>query len=243
MQACVFPLCSGNDLSCFFPGFPCVSPETGETKFRRIMISFEMTIPIPSITTISVFLGGVGTAVIAWLALQHHMTERRRKTRAANLFFSIQMNDLSEEEYRSVRKSVLEAVEVVEGAKSLKNVGHVYYFNRDVPSHENLDQQHFPIDEYMRELDRCDYFIAIISKRVHSSIYFEAGYALAKGKECILFSAKQEEVLPTIARYCCETYPSCQSIPFSDISDVVHKLRQMTPNFKLQHATKHAPIA
>jgi hypothetical protein len=191
-----------------------------------------MAIPIPSITTIAVFLGGVGTAVIAWLALQQHITERWRRTRALNLFFSIQMNDLSEEEYRNVRESVLEAVEAAEGAKSLKRVGHVYYFNRDVPSHDKLDLPRFPIDEYMRELDRCDYFIAIISKRVHSSIYFEAGYALAKGKECILFCASQEEVLPTIAKCCCETYPKCQAIPFSHIDDVIHKLRQMTPNLK-----------
>lgn len=139
----------------------------------------------------------------------------------------MQMNDLSEEKYQAVRKGILG---VVAAAKALNRLGHIYFFNQDVPTHEALDKQHFPIDEYMRELDKCDYFIAIISKRVHSSIYFEAGYAFAKGKECILFSAT-DDVLPTITKCCCDTYRECKAIPFSDFDDLIHKLSQMIPHF------------
>lgn len=140
----------------------------------------------------------------------------------------MQMADLSDEKYQAVRKGILE---VVDYAKALKRLGKIYFFNQKVPSHEALDTQHFPIAEYMRELDDCDYFIAIVSKRIHSSIYFEAGYALAEGKECILFSAAAD-VLPTITKHCCDTYHNCKEVPFTDFDDVIHKLRQMIPQFQ-----------
>src|SRR5437870_5187430 len=97
------------------------------------------------------------------------------------LFLSMQMSDLAGDDYVQVRREIMEQV------YDLRTDFKVYFFNEFVQTIEEFDEATFDVDKYLGEIDGCDFFIAIISDGVLSSIYFEAAYALDRGKTSIYF--------------------------------------------------------
>ena len=168
-------------------------------------------------------MGALATVLTAWLGYRA-LARRKRKFR---LFLSIQMNDLTEEEYSAIQKEVLE---VFEFAKELANIDDIYYFNRNYPTKSEFDKADFRIGHYMRELRRCDYFIAIFLRRVHSSIYAEAGYAIAEKKKCFFYTRRGENILPTVLAGAVDIYEHVKALEFDDIGEVARKLKGFLPN-------------
>ncbi|WP_114766967.1 DUF4062 domain-containing protein [Vibrio rhodolitus] len=108
-----------------------------------------------------------------------------------NLFFSTPFTTLTDVEYSELRSSI---VDIAEDLREFENVDDVYYINEGF---ESLDDFVFPnlkASAYFNLIDNCDYFIAVLSKRLFSSVHFEAGYALAKGKRCIFFVKEIDNV-------------------------------------------------
>ena len=161
--------------------------------------------------------------VIAWITVR----QSKRHKRKYRLFISIQMNDLSDVEYTTIQKEILS---ILEFSKSMEHIEHIYYFNRNIPTKNEFNKAEFKANKYMNELDRCDYFIAVILKRVHSSIYAEAGYAMAKGKKCLFYIKKGEKVLPTVLNKSTEIYEHVRAIEFTEIAEVAEKLKEYLPN-------------
>jgi len=168
-------------------------------------------------------LTSVATVAMAFVAVRRFLIHDKQKA----LFFSIQMNDLTENEYRTVQEKMLAVIDIT---KAMKGFSHIYYYNRNLPTHESFIKADFRIQEYMSELRKCNYFIAVITKRVHSSIYFEAGYALAKGKQCIFYVKRSADALPTVMKRSVEVYDTAKVVEFDDLDDVVGKMKELLPH-------------
>jgi len=185
---------------------------------------------LDSISFLVTAIAALGALSLGFYNLHKANSERRKRNKALFLFFSIMMKDLSDEEYSKVRKSVLE---MIDNIKSMKRIRDVFYFNKDINNHESLDEDNFPISDYMSNLHESDYFIAVISKRVHSSIFYESGYALAKGKKCIIFIKEGiKDILPTIMADYSEISDNVKVVAYKDFEQVIHKFKQMLPSLK-----------
>ena len=168
-------------------------------------------------------VSALAAVVVAWIMYRQYKTHKHKY----RLFISIQMNDLSDFEYTTIQKEILS---ILEFSKSMGHIEDIYYFNRNIPTKDEFNKAEFKANKYMYELDRCDYFIAVILKRVHSSIYAEAGYAIAKGKKCLFYIKKDGNVLPTILNKSTEIYEHVRSIEFNEIAEVAEKLKEYLPN-------------
>ncbi len=177
--------------------------------------------------TLQILFAGVvavATALGVWLTYRGRAKNRTKY----RLFFSVQFNGLSDLEYEAVQKEIFE---VLDFAKNLENVEDIYYFNRNIPTKEDFEGKEFLVSEYMRELAKCDYFIGIFQKRIHSSIYTEAGFAMAREKRCFFYTkANQEDVLPTVLAECVDIYEHVSRTDYKEIGEVATKLKGLLPN-------------
>ena len=165
-------------------------------------------------------LTAIATVAMAYVAIRQFFLRNKQKA----IFLSIQMNDLTDDEYRTVRDKILTVIDVT---NAMKRVPHVYYYNRNIPTQQSFNKEDFSIQEYMSELRKCDYFIAVITKRVHSSIYFEAGYALARRKRCIFYVKRGVNALPTVMKRSVEIFDKAKTVEFDDLDDAVSKMKQL----------------
>jgi hypothetical protein len=118
----------------------------------------------------------------------------RRKRRRIRVFLTMQMSQLSASDYVGVRADIMELVYQLR-----RKTYDVYFFNEFVPRIEEFDEKEVNPEEYLGHIERSDYFIAIIPQRLFSSIYFEAGYALAHEKRSVYFII-QDNVMPILMR-------------------------------------------
>jgi len=117
---------------------------------------------------------------------------QRAPKQGFRLFFSTPVRGLSEErraEFFSLMDSLLNRIE------SFPFDWRVYYSSRGQRTLEEFDKELKTSTDYFAEIDRSDAFIAIIPRgyRVEgyvSGVYFEAGYAMARGKPSIYFVPK-----------------------------------------------------
>jgi len=177
-------------------------------------------------------LTALATLAIAVTGVFHFV----RPLRKHRLFFSIQMKNLTDTEYATIKHRI---EPTIDQAAAMKCIGHVYYFNRNVPNHASFQEEQFPIQMYMDELDSCDYFFAIIIKPVLSSIYFEAGHALASGKRCVIYALRGLDVLPTVMRLAAHIEDHVCVVECDDLDDIVHKLHERVK--RLGEGKRHGP--
>lgn len=184
---------------------------------------------------LSIVFGGIvalATAIVAWIAYNN----RHRVKSKYRLFISVQFNNLSDGEYEAVQKEVLE---VLDSAKNYENIDSIYYFNRNIPTRADFKGKVFKPREYMKELVKCDYFIGIFQSRVHSSIYYETGFAVAEMKKCFLYTKKTEnDVLPTVLAESVDLYEHVKRTEFDEIGEVAEKLKGLLPNLGNGNLTK-----
>jgi hypothetical protein len=130
--------------------------------------------------------------VVIYFALRPRL-RRGRKRRKFRIFLSMQMSQLGRDEYKRVRDDIMKIV------LELRKTDEVYFFNEDIFNFDDFLETDVNPNDYLRRIRDCDYFIAIIVERICSSIYFEAGYALAYGRESLYF-VPQENVTPVLMR-------------------------------------------
>jgi len=177
-------------------------------------------------------VSALATAVATWILIRQFYTQKKK----FRLFISIQMNDLTNEEYEGIQKEILD---ILEFAKSLENVESVYYFNRNYPTKKDFIEAKFDVGRYMKNLDECDYFLGVFFRRIHSSIYAEAGYALAKGKKCILYTRKDQNTLPSVLKGSIDIFENVKEIQFDDIKHIARKLKEYLPHLGNSNHSQH----
>lgn len=167
-------------------------------------------------------IGGGATALIAYINLKKYLASKSKKT--FYLFISMQNNELDPNEYEIIHNSINKALNTIEGlSKNIK----AYWYNRPYPSLYKLKRNDINVTKYLEEIDKCDVFIAVVSAKIHSSIYFEAGYALAKRKKCHFFVPSDKDTLPSIMEGATEIFNNGKKILFSDMKILEDKLYQL----------------
>ena len=135
----------------------------------------------------------------------------------------MQMSNLEGDEYVKVRHNIMELV------YELRKSDYVYFYNEFIQKAEEFDPAKFNPYDYLDEINKCDYFIAIFSEKIVSSIYFEVGYALGKEKNLIYF-IKDEKVLPTLMRIAGDDLPKVQIIKTDSLPEILARMKNIINN-------------
>jgi hypothetical protein len=177
------------------------------------------------------FLGGLSATVLAYIGIRNYY--RAKKKEKLRIFFSIQYNELNKDKYDEIYKSVFEAYEFI---KIMKKVDSVYWYNyeKKIDPHKYIGAPDINISEYMKELRYCNCFIAVISDKIHSSIFFESGFALAKEKDCYFFvenkESTKENPVPSIMDGSTEIFRNAHKIFYPNNIILIKKLRELLSN-------------
>lgn len=167
-------------------GFILISIRISDPEFRLTETAhqlLEYALPINSKASI---------AQVQKNPISENVKNSNKKT---NLFLSMQMGGLSGDEYVQVRRDIMGVIYDLK-----KEEKHdVYFLNEFIQTSEEFNESSFDVEKYLKKIEECDYFIAVISNKVVSSVYYEAAYAIANGKESFYF-VKDEKFMPLVMR-------------------------------------------
>ncbi len=180
---------------------------------------------LPSWATIWTAVGALAAVVVliipVWKFLKRKISRKRIR-----IFLSMQMSDLSYEEYDEVRHDIMDLI------YQLRKTNDVYFYNEFIQRPKDFDENKLDADNYLKEIKRCDYFIAILSEKIVSSIYFEAGYALALGKKSIYFVA-DEQVMPLLMRIAAHDYQDLQIVKATSIDEISPRIMNILNDYRI----------
>lgn len=148
---------------------------------------------------------------------------RRRNKRRYRLFLSMQMSQLSDVEYKNARQQVLNAI------YEIRKHDDVYFHNEFVPDRNAFDEKSFDAHDYLDEIRKADYFVAVLSERIFSSIYFEAGFAIALGKPSFYFIL-DPKAMPLLMRTAVADHPSIKVTQLSSIDELEARITHLLSN-------------
>lgn len=138
------------------------------------------------------------------------------------VYVAAPMRSLDDEEYDRVRALMLRMSDTL---RNFPGIGSVHYPGAAHPRRAKRGETLRNLNTGLRELARCDVLVLYYPQVVASSVLFEAGYALARGKQVILLVHNADD-LPSLLRaagqlngvweFVCTDEPSM----FSILSDV-----------------------
>jgi hypothetical protein len=162
-------------------------------------------------------------AVAAIVFTVWQVWKRNRPKKKCRLFLSMQMSELYGDKYIHVRRDIMQLV------YELREQNNVYFFNEYVQEIEKFEESRFDVDKYLKKIDECDYFIAVISDKVLSSIYFEAAYALACGKRSVYF-VTNDKVMPLVMRKLASSRSEIQFFRTTELQDIKITIQNILGN-------------
>ena len=142
----------------------------------------------------------------------------------------MQMSHLSDDEYGEIRNDIMELIH------KLRKNHRVYFYNEFVPKIQDFDQNKLDAFNYLMEIKKSDYFIAIITEKILSSIYFEAGYATSVGVNSVYF-VTDDKVMPLLMRMISADHPKVKVIRVSSLDAIKPRIINLLNN------SKHIEIA
>jgi hypothetical protein len=143
----------------------------------------------------------------------------KKSTKKINLFLSMQMGEISGDEYIQVRRDIMGVV--YDLRKEEKH--DIYFLNEFIQTSEEFNELSFDVDKYLGKIEECDYFVAVISSKVVSSVYYEAACAMANEKESFYF-VKDENFMPPFMRKKASSDPHIHIITTVDLQEIKYKI-------------------
>lgn len=113
----------------------------------------------------------------------------------ARIYLAAPMRSLDEEEYGNTRALMIKLSEVLRRFPAVHSVHYPGTSHQQAKPSDAL----MNLNAGLRELGRSDILILYYPRRVASSVLFEAGYALARGKQVIIM-VRDPQDLPSILR-------------------------------------------
>lgn len=172
-------------------------------------------------STIWTAIGALAT--VATLCFTIVSIVRRKRVKRLKIVLSMQMSHLSQQEYSETRQDIMTLI------YDLRKRHDVFFFNEFVPTLTEFDEKKFDPHKYLHEIDKCNYFVAIILERVPSSIYFEAGYALAAGKRSIYY-VTDEKAMPILMRTASTDHSKIKLIRATGLEDIKPRILSLFRN-------------
>jgi hypothetical protein len=145
---------------------------------------------------------------------------RLRRPRRLRVFLSMQVSQLTPDQYDLTRSEAMGLVGV------LRRTDDVYFLNEQIPRLEDFSEKSFDARSYLEEIRRADYFVAVITDKICSSIYFEAGFALALRKPSIYFVTRAE-VMPALMRVLGDDHPRIKVVQAESLADITPTITKL----------------
>ena len=164
-------------------------------------------------------------AAIAALYFSARAIFQKKRKNKLMVFISMQMSHLSDSEYEEIREDIMNLI------YELRKKHQVYFYNEFIPKISHFDQNKFDPFGYLMEIKKSDYFIAIISEKILSSIYFEAGYASAVGVNSVYF-VTDDKVMPLLMRMISADHPKIKVIRASSLDEIKPRIINLLDNSK-----------
>lgn len=123
---------------------------------------------------------------------------------------------------------VTDVIKIITDLRRTGCFDEIFYESETMPSKETFETKRLTPSEYFQKLSDSDVFVAIIPIGSISSIYFEAGFAAARGKHSIYFvgdkNSEDDKVIPSLME-------EAQLLPGVDIKKLTYKsLEQVRDN-------------
>lgn len=129
-------------------------------------------------------------AILAGIGIYFIRLLYRRTARTRKIFLSLPMAGLvTRNDFDVHRKFAMELTRELERAERVK----VFCGYTSVVSFEEWENNPATAAEILSRIRRCDYYVAILTDRVYSSVLCEIGYALARNKRVTVFYRLYDE--------------------------------------------------
>jgi len=140
------------------------------------------------------------------------------------VFLSMQMSQLTREQYHLTWARAMELVSV------LRRDNEVYFWNEDYPEPPEVSDESFDASDYLSRIAQADCFVAIVTERVCSSIYLEAGYALALRKRSAYYATRRE-VMPLLMRGIAHDDPEVKVVYAQSMDEIIPMVTRIVGNW------------
>ena len=170
--------------------------------------------------TIWTAIGAIASIIALYFPIRSMIKKKRKKVK---VLISMQMSHLSDAEYEEIREDIMHLI------YDLRKHHEVYFYNEFVPKIQDFDKNKFNPLDYLLEIKKSDWFIAIITEKILSSIYFEAGYALAAGVNSVYF-VTDDKVMPLVMRMISADHPKVKVIRASSINEIKPRIVNLLNN-------------
>jgi len=100
---------------------------------------------------------------------------------------------------------------IISQVRAIPSVASVYYFNERFRTIQAFKKGRWTVPGYLQEINSADLFVLIVETGSVSGVYFEAGYALARGIPSIYFVSPTGRI-PQLMQRCCLELPGLVSV-------------------------------
>lgn len=138
-------------------------------------------------------------------------------------FVSAPMASLKPTQYGAERQNVLKVVQCL---RNDCKMGAVFFAGEAIETPEQFEPVAVSVEKDIEAIENSEYFILILNKKVASGSLFEAGYALALGKQCVYF-VRSRKNLPFLMQHLAEVIENVEIFEFKGIGDIVRMLKDL----------------
>lgn len=145
------------------------------------------------------------------------------KVQHYDAFVSAPMASLKVGEYAVERQNV---IKVVNCLRTDCGMGAVFFAGEAIETKEQFEPIPVSVEKDIEAIEHSDYFILIMTKKVASSSLFEAGYALALGKQCVYF-VRSRRNLPFLMQHIPEVIENVDIYEYKKTTDILRMLKDL----------------
>lgn len=127
----------------------------------------------------------------------------------------------SDDKYKSER---IEIKRIVDCLQKECNLPKIFYAGDSILSKSEFEPESLSVGKDVQAIISSKYFILIYPQKIVSSVLFEAGYALAKGKFSIYF-ARNRAHLPFLLREAEQAFPHVKIYTYNTTDDIIKTLK------------------
>jgi len=167
-------------------------------------------------------IGALATITALYFPIKALIVKKRKKL---HVFISMQMSHLAQKEYSEAREDIMALI------YELRKYHEVFFYNEFIHNLAEFNESKFDPHAYLKEIEHCDYFIALILEKIPSSIYFEAGYALAVGKKSVYYVI-DDNVMPLVMHTASSDHKKIKVIRAKSLNDIKPRILNLLNHSK-----------
>jgi hypothetical protein len=133
-----------------------------------------------------------------------------------DVFLSIPMASLKDKEYTEHRQFALSVVNHLKEHCQMKSI---VYAGESIDAKYKFDPHDIAVLDDLDAITKSKFFVLVYPRRVASSVLFEAGIALALGKECRYF-VKSRNHLPFLLKQAEQAFVNVKMYEYANLEDI-----------------------